>query len=196
MVLVAGLTAVDSAVLAVSRSHPGLYRALLPVGTKIDSGEAWRCLTSLVAHHGVTHLAINTGLTILVTPLALRRLRWSQFAVIYVGGGFAANAVRYAAGGRHGGGASAAVVAVASAAGVLELRRRDVPALAVTGPVVIAVPLGVAAAHQFSDNHLLAASIGGAVGAVSSQGVSVAVATIAVVAVSTVAMLVRMLVVR
>ena len=161
--VISGIGAVNVAVFLASRRDASVYAGLTPDGAKIDSGEVWRCATSLVAHRGLAHLAINNALLVVVTPSAVRRLGGHRFLAVYVVGGTSANALRYAAGGRHGGGASGAIVAVASAGAVVALLDRGVamPAAAVASAAILAV--GLVAAHDLSDNHVLAAGIGAAV---------------------------------
>jgi membrane associated rhomboid family serine protease len=195
--LIGVITAVNGAVLVVIHAHPSLYQKLLPTGAEIDEGEGWRCLTSLVVHHNLVHLVINTALLVGMTPFALRRLTWLQYLAVYVVGGFAANAVRYAVGGRHGGGASGAIVAVAATAAVLELLDRDVSVTAVDAAVAAALVFGAGAARLFSDNHLLAAGIGGAVAAYPTHRRSrLSVATVVLGVTGVVAMAARIVAVR
>ena len=192
--LVILFTGLNAAVFVVTRTHPAVYRRLIPEGRTIDRGEGWRCLTSLVAHRGAAHLAINTALLLVVTPFAVRRLTWPRYVAVYVVCGFAANALRYAAGGRHGGGASAAIVAVAGSAAVLDLLDRDVAPAVVASAIFACVLLGLGAAHTFSDNHVLAAGVGGAVAAGARFGrTRFWVATTAIALVGTAAMVTRML---
>jgi membrane associated rhomboid family serine protease len=88
----------------------------VPTGEAIDQGEIWRPLSSLLVHPGGrVHLGINTALLVAVGGAAERELGRNKFVLAYFGAGFAANAARYALGGRTGGGASAAIFAVAGA---------------------------------------------------------------------------------
>jgi membrane associated rhomboid family serine protease len=141
----------------------------VPTGAAIDRGEIWRPLTSLVVHPGgPVHLGINTVLLAAVGAHAERELNRNQIIATYLGGGFAANAARYALGGRTGGGASAAIFAVAGAALASRLHRSgrareaDVAAFAlIAGGSIIAATA--------SDNHLLALGLGGVMGRAAAK---------------------------
>ncbi len=152
--------------------RPGetLHGLLVPSGERIDAGEYWRPLTSLVAHDGVAHVAINSALLFGIAPSAGKKLGLSRSGAAYVTGGFVANALRYVAGGRTGGGASGAVFALAGACVTVESssdRRRQ------AGAACLALAaIGVVLARRHSDNHLLALAIGGGYGLVASEPVT------------------------
>ena len=163
--LTIALVAVNGVVFATSDVIVGGQRLndqLLPTGSRIDGGQVWRPLTSLFAHLSVGHLVINSALLVVVTPWAVRRLGVRRFLTVYLGCGFAANAFRYAVGGRRGGGASAGIAAVAAAAIASDVSGRGSRALnyVVIGSGTLA---GLCLARWFSDNHLLAIGIGAAV---------------------------------
>lgn len=137
---------------------------LLPSGEKIDRGEVWRPLSSLVAHENVGHLVLNCTLTLAAVPPAVRKLGPRRFVVAYVGGGFATNALRYAAGGARGGGASAGIFAGGAAAAASALadspRSRRSTVMGVLGLFAA----GGYIAGTLSDNHVLALAVGGVLG--------------------------------
>ena len=169
----------------------------VPTGDAIDDGEIWRPLTSLVVHPGgVVHIGITTVLLAAVGSWAERELAPRRALAIYVGGGCATNALRYAVGGRTGGGASAAIFAVAGAAGASWLARTGRGRAGLAGGAVL-VAVGLAIAATASDNHVLALGLGGLCGmaAASSDNIrpTFRASLVAVTAAGIVAMLVRSL---
>lgn len=134
----------------------------VPDGDAIGSGEVWRPFSSLFVHPGGSmHLGINSGLLLVVGPIAEPMLGKRRFVCTYVLGGTATNALRYLVGGRDGGGASAAICAVAGAAVARETRRRGREnGRAVRTAAAVVTAAGLWVARRTGDNHVLALGIG------------------------------------
>ncbi|HEX8781384.1 MAG TPA: rhomboid family intramembrane serine protease [Nocardioides sp.] len=122
----------------------------------------WRPFSSLFVHPGgVAHLGINSGLLLLVGPIAEPMLGRRRFIGTYLLGGTATNALRYLMGGREGGGASAAICAVAGAAVARRARHPgDDNGTAVRTAAAIVTVAGLGVARRTGDNHILALGIG------------------------------------
>ena len=134
----------------------------VPDGPAIDAGEVWRPFSSLFVHPGgAVHLGINSGLLLLVGPIAEPMLGRRRFVGTYLLGGTATNALRYLMGGREGGGASAAICAVTGAAVAQRARRTGGDAGgAVRAAAAIVTVAGLGIARRTGDNHILALGIG------------------------------------
>ena len=155
-----GLNGLTFAVQRVELGGAPIVERAVPTGAGIDAGEVWRPVTSLLVHPGgLPHLVTNSALLLLVAPRAQRELGSRGLLVTYVGIGFAANALRYAVGGRTGGGASAGIFAVAGAAlaGLAHRRGHD---RAVVPLTMVAVSAGLGLAAAVGDNHALALGLG------------------------------------
>jgi membrane associated rhomboid family serine protease len=162
----------NGAVYLVQDLHVGgeaIVDLAVPTGAAIDRGEVWRPLTSLVVHPGgLVHLGTNTVLLAALGASAEHELTRNQILATYLGGGFAANAARYALGGRTGGGASAAIFAVAGAALSSRLHRSDRAREADVAAFAL-IAGGSMIAASASDNHLLALGLGGAMGRAAAK---------------------------
>lgn len=160
------------------------YRAVLVFGEAngalMRAGAWWRPVSALWLHVNATHLVLNLGAMLAVTPLCERVVgRW-RTVVIFGLGGIAGAALSAMMRGDSTVGASPAIVATLAAVGVAALRHRDaMPARlvrALVGTWVMLTIVGIGAALVDDTIDGLSHAGGWVVGAVLGAVLPVAVA--------------------